>query len=65
MDVYQQACIHSLNFANKLVSIYLILLEKQVALNWFNHLSVSKTQGGSLIRIVQLPQLKFEKKRNL
>lgn len=63
MNVYQQACIHLLNFANKIDSIYLILLEKQPALKWFNHLSVSKIQGGSLIRIVQLLQLKFKKKK--
>lgn len=65
MNVYQQACIHLLNFANKIDSIYLILLEKQPALKWFNHLSVSKIQGGSLIRIVQLLQLKFKKKKEI
>lgn len=39
MNVYQEAGVHSLNFTNKLVSLYLILLEKQPALKWFNHLS--------------------------
>lgn len=36
-------------FTKNLVSIYLIWLENQLKLNFFNLLSIGKTQGASLV----------------